>query len=249
MPPHLAVFETAERTIAALAERIAEIARAAVAERGRMTWALAGGSTPRRLYELLAQPAWDARLPWNRVDFFWGDERAVPPKHPDSNFGMSQAALLEPRQIDRRRIHRWQSEATDLSAAAAGYQRELAQLAGIAPEGPPPALDLVLLGMGSDGHTASLFPQTEALTEQRRWTAANWVPPLGSWRLTMTYPLLNAAREVIFLVTGADKAERLAEVLQGPPDRQRLPSQGVCPARGRLAWYVDRAAAPSGAWP
>ena len=220
----------AEAAVAAL--------RAAVAERGVFTIALAGGDTPRRMYERLAAETEPA---WARTEFFWGDERPVPAEHPDSNFGMARAALLRPLGIDPRRIHRIEGERGDLAAAARDYEEELAKTCG-APDGDPPILDLVLLGMGADGHTASLFPYTVALSETRRWFVANDVPRLSTRRITLTFPMIERARAVLVLVTGASKADALTEVLEGPLDPQRLPSQRLR-ALPCVEWLVDAAAA------
>jgi 6-phosphogluconolactonase len=226
----------------AVARSAAEIAagalRAAIAERGVFTIALAGGDTPRRMYERLAA---DTELDWARVEFFWGDERPVPPEHPDSNFGVAQAALLRPLGIDPRRIHRIEAERGDLAAAARDYEEELAKTCG-ASDGRPPVLDLVLLGMGADGHTASLFPYTAALSETRRWVVANDVPQLSTRRITITFPLIERARSSLVLVTGASKSDALAEVLEGPLDPQRLPSQRLRTI-ACVDWLVDAAAA------
>jgi 6-phosphogluconolactonase len=220
------------------AEAAVEALRAAIAERGVFTIALAGGDTPRRMYERLAG---DTKLDWDRVEFFWGDERPVPPEHPDSNFAMADAALLRPLGIDPRRIHRIEAERDDLDAVARDYEGELAKTCG-APAGRPPRLDLVLLGMGADGHMASLFPYTAALSESRRWVVANDVPQLSTRRITVAFPLLEQARSVLVLVTGEAKAATLAEVLEGSLDPERLPSQRL---RGLACvdWFVDAAAA------
>jgi 6-phosphogluconolactonase len=190
----------------------------------------------------MAAPECRDRIDWSRVEFFWCDERVVPPAHPDSNYRMAKESLLSPLRISPRRVHRMPSEEQDLDGAAAGYQEEIARVCGGAPDGPPPVLDVVLLGMGADGHTASLFPHTEALRETRRWVVANPVPQLPTHRLTMTPALLNRAHQVLFLVAGSDKAERLAEIIEGPRDPERLPSQLVSPASRNLAWFVDTAA-------
>jgi 6-phosphogluconolactonase len=190
------------------------------------------------MYERLAA---DTELDWARVEFFWGDERPVPPEHPDSNFAMAQAALLRPLGIDPGRIHRIEGERGDLAAAARDYEEELAKTCG-APDGRPPILDLVLLGMGADGHTASLFPYTAALSEARRWVVANDVPQLSTRRITITFPLIERARSSLVLVTGGSKSDALAEVLEGPLDPQRLPSQRLR-ALACVDWLVDAAAA------
>ena len=223
--------------------RVARAAEAAVVRAGRFTIALAGGSTPKRLYELLATAPYAPRLPWERTHVFWGDERAVAPDHPDSNFGMARAALLSRVPVPGGQIHRMAAERNDRDAAAQEYETAIAQTFGASLGGNPPAFDLVLLGMGADGHTASLFPHTEALRETRRWVVRNSVPKLKADRLTMTAPLLNWSSSVLFLVVGADKATTLKEVLEGKPDPERLPSQLIRPLMGQVAWLLDEPAA------
>jgi len=224
----------------AAADELVAQARAAVAERGAFHIALSGGSTPRRLFQLLAARGRDA-LPWERVELWWGDERTVPPDHAESNYRMAREALIEPLGLPAAGIHRIAGELADPDAAAAAYERVLVDALG-----EPPILDLVLLGMGPDGHTASLFPGSPALDEARRWVVANPVTsPLvhgTTTRITLTAPAINAARRVRFLVAGADKAAALAAVLEGPRDPARTPSQLIAP-RGDLAWFVDEAAA------
>ncbi len=227
----------------AAAQDLVDLAQAAIAERGRFCVALSGGSTPRRMYELLAEaPRW-AQLDWRRVEFFWGDERAVPPEHPDSNYGMAAAVLLRKLGIAPERIHRIAGELPDPAEAAARYQDELARVFATPADSLPPIFDLILLGMGPDGHTASLFPYGQALTERRRWVVGYQVARLGKPRITLTPPLLNRAAEVRLLVTGADKADTLREALEGPREPERLPVQLIVPEAGRLVWLVDRAAA------
>jgi 6-phosphogluconolactonase len=217
--------------------------REAIAARDQFTVALSGGSTPKRLYQLLAGEAFRNQVDWGRVEIFWGDERCVPPDDPQSNYRMAREAMLAHLPIPAEHIHRMEAERPDRDAAARAYQDTIARVFYGKPTGPePPALDLVLLGMGPDGHTASLFPHTDALRETMRWVVPNHVPQLNTDRLTLTRPILNRAREVLFLVAGADKAERLVEVLTGPADPMRLPSQSIQPA-GQLLWFVDRAAA------
>jgi 6-phosphogluconolactonase len=155
---------------------------------------------------------------------------------------MAKEAMLSKLPIPPGHVHRIEAERPDRDAAARDYQAVIARVFGVDPAGPPPAFDLILLGMGPDGHTASLFPGTAALDEKTRWVVVNHVPKFAADRLTMTLPILNRAREVLFLVDGGDKAERLAEVLEGMPDPRRLPAQAVRPTDGRLLWYVDRAA-------
>lgn len=227
----------------AAAADFVECAREAVAPRGRFTVALAGGSTPRRLYQLLAGPPYREEVAWDRVEVFWGDERVVPPDHPDSNYAMAMEALLCRVDVAPARIHRIPAERADRGGAARDYQLEIARVLGADPGGPPPALDLVLLGMGADGHTASLFPWSPALRERRRWVVTHFVPTLKADRVTLTPALINRAREIRILVAGAGKAAALAEALEGPRDPERLPVEIVQPAAGRLVWLVDAAAA------
>jgi 6-phosphogluconolactonase len=236
-------YPDAETLSRAAAGDFVELARQAVERRGRFSVALAGGSTPRRLYELLSLPDYRTEVEWDRVEFFWGDERAVPPDHPDSNYGMAFGVLLEPLAVRPAQVHRIKAELADLEEAARGYHVEIARVFGVTPDGPPPALDLVLLGMGADGHTASLFPYSGALPERRRWVVSHYIAPLKARRITLTPPILNRARDIRLLVTGADKAPALREVLEGPRDPERLPAQLIVPESGRLAWLVDRAAA------
>jgi 6-phosphogluconolactonase len=241
--PTITVVDTPEAVARGAAERFVALAKEAVAARGRFTVAFSGGSTPRALFQLLAKDPFRAQVPWDRLEIFWGDERSVPPTHQDSNYRMAKEALLDHVPVPGDRVHRIQAERPDVAAAAADYEAELARVLGGTPGGAPPALDLILLGMGPDGHTASLFPGTTALGEQKRWVVANWVQKFNTNRVTLTYPILNRGAQVLFLATGADKTDVLREVLEGPDDRQRLPSQGIRPTAGGLTWLVDRAAA------
>ncbi len=241
--PSIRALADPEEVSRTAAEEFVRIGREAIETRGRFIVALSGGSTPRRLYELLPDPPFRGQLEWPRVEFFWGDERAVPPDHPDSNFRMAREAMLAKLELSGSRVHRIEAERPDRAQAARDYQAEIARICGASAEGEPPRLDLVLLGMGPDAHTASLFPSTEALKEKERWVVANFVPKLAADRLTLTPVILNRAANVIFLVAGDDKADALAEVLEGPPDPERLPSQLIRPESGRLFWLVDRTAA------
>lgn len=236
------IFPDVQSLSEAAAHEWVRCAREAAAARGRFTIALSGGSTPKHLYQLLAGEPFRSQVDWSHVEIFWGDERCVPPDHPDSNYRMAREAMLANLPIPAEHIHRIEAERSDRDAAARDYEAVLARAFGVAIGREPPALDLVLLGMGPDGHTASLFPQTQALDETKRWVVANPVPQLHTQRLTLTRPILNRAREVLFLVAGADKAERLAEVLAGPADPKRLPSQTIQP-EGQFLWFLDRAAA------
>ncbi len=220
---------------------------AAIAARGRFHLALSGGSTPRRLMQLLAA-AGPGALPWERVELWWCDERAVPPEHPDSNYGLVRQHLIAPlcaAGVDEAalRLHRMRGEAGDLDEAAADYQRQLIETLG-----EPPVLDLAVLGLGPDGHTASLFPDSPALTAAAgRWAVANRVrsPLVGgeATRLTLTAATLGAARHALMLVAGADKAAALREVLTGPRDPRRYPAQLLADSPRPVQWLIDDAAA------
>lgn len=213
--------------------------RAAVAHRQRFAVALAGGQTPRALYGRLSNTPIRDQVPWPSVEVFLGDERAVPPDHPESNWRMAYEELLGRVPIPPGNLHRPVGEHPDAGSAADGYSRVLASRLPHAPNGVP-VFDLVLLGMGEDGHTASLFPGTAALDVENRWCVANWVEALGVWRLTVTFPVLRAARQVWVLVTGENKAEQLAQVLSG--GGESLPI-GRLVYWDHVTWYADLSAA------
>jgi 6-phosphogluconolactonase len=234
--PEIKVLPDAAAVAAEAAERVVAAADEAVVLAGRLSVALAGGSTPKALYELLAGDNYRDRIDWPNVHVFFGDERTVPPDHKDSNYRMAVEALLSKVPIPAAQVHRMRGE-IDPEQAAKEYGELLKSTFG---DG---GIDLVLLGMGDDGHTASLFPGTPALGETKHRAVANRVPQLNTTRLTMTAPFINRAREVIITVTGAAKAKRLAEVLEGPRDPQRLPVQLIQPTTGKLTWLVDVAAA------
>jgi 6-phosphogluconolactonase len=225
----------------AAADEIIRTATAAIAQRGRFTMALAGGSTPRNLYTLIAANA-STSLPWDQMFFFWGDERHVPPDDPESNYRMALETILSKVPVPAENIFRIPSEKPDARAAAEAYQQTLQKFFAVAP-GEFPRFDLILLGMGPDGHTASLFPETAALQEKSRLVVANWVEKLKTSRITLTLPVLNASRCVAFLVSGMDKASVLHEVLEGNAPGEKYPSKLVQPADGKLIWFVDRGAA------
>jgi 6-phosphogluconolactonase len=236
------VFETPDRLFEAGASIFVETALDAVARANMFTVALAGGSTPARMYARLVEPDGPGvRAPWERTQFFWGDERHVPPDHPDSNYRMAHEALLRHLPIDGTQVHRVRGELPDTEAAAAAYDAELRTFFGVSP-GAFPRLDLILLGLGADGHTASLFPGAAALAEKTRLAVATVAPP-ASRRVTLTLPVLNHAARVVFLVEGSAKADIVAAVLEGPRDPDRLPAQGVGPDAGELIWLLDARAA------
>jgi 6-phosphogluconolactonase len=230
----------------AAAERIAAAAEHAIDAHGRFVIALSGGSTPRRTYELLASEPHASRVDWSCVHVVWGDERCVPPSDADSNYRMARAALLDHVPIPATNVHRMHGE-DDPAAAAASYEIALRTLFNT-PDGPPATapgkcIDLALLGLGDNGHTASIFPESAAVSEQRRWVMAEYVPAVSMWRITLTAPTINAASEVLFLVAGGDKAEVLQRVLEGPRVPRELPAQLIAPTPGQIHWLVDVAAA------
>jgi 6-phosphogluconolactonase len=216
----------------AAAQEFHRVAEAAIRERGSFSVALSGGNTPRAVYSLVASE----QLSWDRIHIFFGDERHVPPDHPDSNFRMASEALLSKVPIPEKNVHRIHAE-LDAETAAAEYDRELRDFFHLS-DNNWPRFDLVFLGIGEDGHTASLFPGSKALTETSRRVAANWVEKFKAFRITLTLPVLNHAAEVVFLVSGAGKAQILNEVLR--PGTQKYPAQSVQPENGRLLWLIDQ---------
>jgi 6-phosphogluconolactonase len=233
-------FPTPERLADAVARHIVARAAGAISATGRFTLALAGGSTPGAAYARLATGDLAHRVDWGLVHVLWGDERCVPPDDPRSNYRMAKEPLLDRVPIPAHQIHRIRGE-DDPEKAAAEYERELRALLGALNE--VKGLDLVLLGMGEDGHTASLFPGQAAVHETARWVVAVPAPEATMWRITLTPAVLNTARNVTFVVSGASKAQRLQQVLQGPFTPEVLPAQAIRPLRGRLTWMVDEAAA------
>jgi 6-phosphogluconolactonase len=225
----------------AAAERFIAASEAAIQAQGRFTVVLSGGSTPRSLYSLLATEPYSSRIDWERVHFFWGDERSVPPIHKDSNFRMVRETLLSKVNPPPANIHRIPSEKTVASEAAKAYAEELKFFFSLR-ESEWPRFDLVLLGMGPDGHTASLFPDTLVLHEATLLVAAPWVDKLKSYRITLTPPALNHAAQVVFFVAGPDKAPALREVLEGTFRPETYPAQLIRPLDGKVTWIVDREA-------
>lgn len=223
------------------AEEVVSATNDAIAERGRFTIALSGGSTPKSLYNLLATNARNA-LPWEKMFFFWGDERHVPPTDPESNYGMANEVMLAKVPVPPANIFRVTAENPDAGAAAQAYEQELRKFFALEP-GQFPTFDLILLGLGPDGHTASLFPGTAALEEKSRFVVANWVEKFKTHRITFTLPVLNSARCVAFLISGTDKAPALCAVLEGDAPGEQYPAKLVRPKDGKLLWLLDRAAA------
>jgi 6-phosphogluconolactonase len=239
--PDIRKLTTPQELFEAAAEEVVRAANQAVAQRGRFTLSLSGGSTPKNLYTLLATNA-RTSLPWDRTYFFWSDERHVPPSDPESNYRMAEEAMLSKVPVAASNVFRVPTENPDAAAAAEAYEQTLRKFFTVE-AGQLPRFDLILLGMGPDGHTASLFPETAALRERSRLVVANWVEKLKTSRITFTLPLLNAARCVAFLVSGTDKASVLHEVLEGNAPGEQYPAKLVRPADGKLIWFLDRAAA------
>lgn len=237
----LRLCENSEEVAMAAADLFIERCARAIAGHGRFRVALSGGSTPKHTYELLAGPALSSRVDWQRTDIFWGDERNVSGDDPQSNYRMTREALLDHVPVPPPNVHRVRTETESPSAAAKAYEDEIRGVFGISTGFP--SFDLVLLGLGANGHTASLFPYSPALNEDERLVVADFVEEVKMWRITMTVPLINAAQTIAFLISGADKAQVLSEVLAGPKDRQRLPAQLIEPGKGNLLWIVDRPAA------
>jgi len=240
--PEVHISQNLEELSRAAAELFVETAKARIEAAGTFFAALSGGSTPRRLYELLATSDYSGRIAWPKVHLFQVDERLVPPSHPDSNFRMIREAWLAPLRIRRDNFHRMAGEQADASEAARQYAAELGRAIPTR-EVDCPRFDMVLLGMGNDGHTASLFPGSPALDERERWVIPSIPGAGGLPRITLTYPVLNAAAQIVFLVSGSEKAAILERVLEGLHAPQRLPAQGISPVNGHLVWYVDDAAA------
>jgi 6-phosphogluconolactonase len=231
------ILNTPEELFQAAAAEFVGQAEHAIHHNGRFTVALSGGSTPKGLYSLLASGA-IPNIPWDKIYFFFGDERHVPPDHPDSNYRTARESLLSKAPISPENIFRVLAE-QDAESAAQAYEQTLKKFFGLR-EGEFPRFDLILLGLGPDGHTASLFPGSAGLNENRRLVIANWVEKFKTYRISFTYPVLNRAACDLFLVAGAEKAKVVGEILKGD---QQYPASRVTPSDGRLLWLLDRAAA------
>jgi len=238
------VYDGADALSRAAAEHFLETAQAAVAARGKARIAISGGNTPKRTFELMANPAerYLKAMPWDKIELDWVDERCVPPDHPDSNYRMTREAMLSKVPLKPEQVHRIEGEFAP-DEAAARYESALRGQFRL--EGAEvPRFDVLALGMGDDGHTASLFPHTAALHELGRIAVANHVPQQKeTWRVTLTWPVIVEAAEVFFLIGGKDKADPLHHVLQGPYDPETYPSQLIQPKSGKLLYLLDRDAA------
>lgn len=228
------IAENQEELSEQAAEFFIRTARKAIDEKGRFSVALSGGSTPKLLHQRLVSIPFD----WKNVYFFFGDERDVPPDHEESNFRMAFETLFHPLNIEHDNIYRWKTEIGNPLEVAIDYAFRTATFF----EGFP-RFDLILLGLGADGHTASLFPQSEALGETSDIAVANWVEQLGSNRFTLTFPVINNSEQIAFLTSGSDKASALKDVIDGEFRPDRLPAQSVSPVDGELHWFTDRSAA------
>ena len=239
MRADLAVLPSAAALADAAAGRFVAAAGDAIASRGQFIVALSGGSTPRDTYLRLGTGALASKVMWSRVQVLWGDERCVPPDDLESNYRMARETLLDRVPVPAANVHRIHGE-DDPATAAEVYETTLRALLRT----PAAArIDLVLLGLGEDGHTASLFPGSAAVHEQTRWVMAARAPAASMWRVTLTPAVINAAAEVLFLVSGAAKAGILRRVLEGPRRPDELPAQAIAPSNGRVRWCVDAAAA------
>lgn len=239
--PEIRTFKNPEELSRGAASEFVLLARQRHASRAGFSAALSGGSTPKRFYELLATEEFSSQVSWPRIDLFQVDERCVPPNDPRSNYRMIREAMLD--AVPEARFHRMAAEEADRDAAARDYAESVRNALG-ARAGSWPQLDIIYLGMGGDGHTASLFPGTTVLNEQELSVAPNYVAKLDMWRLTLTLPVLNAAAHVVFLVDGAEKADIVSRVLASDSAKApQYPAQLVRPDHGTVAWYLDEAAA------
>ncbi len=247
MKPEIHVLADADELAADAANRIVEAAAAAIDDHGHFTLALAGGHTPEKTYDLLASYPLRDQIDWEHTWLLFGDERFVPHDDPRSNYAMVRRTLLEPLEFADGRVLPVTPTLPSAAAAAVLYEMELARLFEVDLHGVPPAIDLILLGLGDDGHTASLFPRAEALNETRRWVLESppGVLPPPVERVTFTFPMLNAARQVMFLVAGANKAEAVQDVLEYHASPEKRPAAGVGPEYGTLVWLLDSSAAGS----
>jgi len=242
MLPEIRILTDLNAITRRAAQEFMQAATSAVAQNGVFHVALTGGSTPKPLYALLASdPALRAQIPWDKMRVYFGDERNVGPGHPDSNYRMANEAMLSKVPLKAEQIFRMKGEYNDTARAAQEYEQTLRESLKIA-EGQFPRFDLILLGMGNEGHTASLFPGTKALHETKRMVVGNWVGKLFTNRITLTAPAINNAASILFMVGGADKAPALKGVLEGPHEPEQLPAQIIEPKNGKLLWLLDATA-------
>lgn len=243
--PNVKILPDAYSLAKEAARYFIQIAAQAIETRGIFTVSLAGGSTPNQMYEVLAAQQFEQKIDWTRVYFFWGDERCVPPDHPDSNYRKAKEALLDHIPVPADHVHRIPAEHPPIQAAEI-YEEILLNFFSSLPgeeERQQAGFDLTLLGMGDDGHTASLFPGTPAIDEHTRWVKAQYIDKMSAWRVTLTPAILNRSRNVIFLVSGQSKSYTLPRVIYGTYQPDRYPAQAIKPLNGDPLWLVDEAAA------
>jgi len=233
---NIRVHENREKLGYAAAEKFIELANTYIRQNNRFTVALSGGSTPKILFEILAEHFQES-VDWGKILFFWSDERFVPPDHIDSNAGMALKYLINPLKINRKNVHLVPTETNPPQQSAALYEKTIRDT--FASPADTPKFDLILLGLGDDGHTASLFPATNALQEKQKLVAANWVPKFNTWRITFTFSLLNSAKNIIFMISGENKAIVIEEIMNRSKDH---PAAKVRPVKGELLWMLDREA-------
>jgi 6-phosphogluconolactonase len=245
--PEIRISEDPAALNSAMAAEIARLSKEAIAKRGACTLVLSGGSTPKSLYALMATPAWRDKFDWAHIHLFWEDERYVPPDHPDSNYGMVKRELLSKVPIPAANVQRVMTETGKPEEVAAAYEQTIRREFESLKLGPTsnsvPQFDILLLGLGTNGHTASLFPHTSVLHENKRLVAACYVEEVKMNRITMTVPLLNNARNTFFFLAGADKADVVKQVMRGPRQPEQLPAQLIEPTDGSLIWMMDKPAA------
>ncbi len=237
----LNVFQNLTELSHFVAGEFVKIGKKAIKKNGRFVVALAGGNTPKQIYQLMAGDDFRRELDWSKVFFFFGDERDVSPMSDRSNFRVANETMLKPLKIEPKNILRWRTEIIDAVGVAEAYEKTLIKFFDLQ-KGELPKFDLILLGMGEDGHTASLFPQSTALAETKRLAVSNYVEKLDAIRLTLTFPTINNASNIIFIVSGSEKAGALNEVLSGERYPEKFPAQNIKPVSGKLIWAVDEEA-------
>jgi 6-phosphogluconolactonase len=242
MKNKIEILKNLEEISHSAAEKFISIGNKAIKKNGRFNVALSGGSTPKSLYNLLATDEFKGKIDWENVFFFFSDERDVSPQSIQSNFRMANESLLKPLKINRKNIIRWNTEIINAEEVAENYEKTLSKIFELS-NGEFPSFDLILLGMGEDGHTASLFPFTTALNEKQKPVISTFVEKLNANRLTFTFPTINNASNIIFLISGESKAPALKEVLEGDENLEKFPSQGVNTKDGKIFWLIDKAAA------
>ncbi len=241
MPRQVVVCQTKEHLFEASAQFLSQALSLSSNSATGLSIALSGGSTPRGLFTQLVTDPYRSRVHWSSIRIFWGDERPVPPEHPESNYRMAKETLLDHVPHAPDQVFRIQGELPP-EEAAEGYEKVLQRTFSLR-QGEVPCFDMILLGMGADGHTASLFPGTSVLDERRQWVTAPWVQQFQTHRITLTPPVFNGAKQIMFVVSGLDKADAAQAVLEGPLDPHRYPAQLVCPTHGNVIWFMDAEAA------